>query len=762
MDKKRILVVEDERIVAMDLEDTLAELGYQVVAVVPSGEQALELAQSEAPDLVLMDIVLEGALNGVDTASRMRELDLPVVYLTAYADESTVERAKLTEPFGYLVKPFEVRELRTTIEMALYKHRMESKLRRSEQWLDTTLRSIGDAVIATDTQGRVRLMNAVAEALTGWSQDDASDRPLEEVFRIINEETRQEAENPVARALREGRVVGLANHTVLISRQGIETPIADSAAPIRDRRNRIEGVVLVFRDITEERRTQRALAAEKELLAVTLRSIGDGVIVTDPQGIVTAVNRVAEALTGWPETEARGRPLPEVFRIVDDQTRQPAEDPVARVNEADVVIGLAQHITLIARDGTERSIADSGAPIHGEDSTILGVVLVFRDVTEQRRVEAELQRVQKLESVGVLAGGIAHDFNNILMAIMGNISMSKLSLDPEHEVCERLDEAELACNRAKTLTQQLLTFSRGGAPLKLPTAVPELVRESLGFALRGSNVHAAFEQIPGLWPILADVGQMTQVFSNLAINAKQAMPTGGEIVVEADNTILEAGNPWLLPPARYVRLSFRDEGIGIAEDHLQRIFDPYFTTKQRGSGLGLAVCHSIVKAHGGAISAESKLGEGTRFLVHLPASEAIPRPGAAPETLAQGQGRLLVMDDERSVRELLVKLLTRVGYRVESAAHGAAALRLFRSALEQGNPFDAAILDLTVPGGMGGLETLRHLRRLDPDVKAIVSSGYSNDAVIADHQQYGFRAAVVKPFDLGELSRHLEELIGQS
>ena len=761
MDEARILIVEDERIVARDLAGTLEKLGYTVCGIAASGEDAVARATGDRPDLVLMDIVLAGEMNGVDAAMAIRHrLDIPVVYLTAYADDATLQKAKVTEPFGYLIKPFEERELHTAIEMALYKHGMERKLRLNERWLSTTLRSIGDAVIATDARGRVKFMNTVAEDLTGWQMDEATGRDLTEVFDIVNEETRAPTENPVARALRDGVVVGLANHTILISRDGTEAPIADSAAPIRDDGDGVSGVVMVFRDISEERKAQRALAAEKEKLAVTLRSIGDGVIVTDTEGAVVSQNKVAEALTGWPEREAVGRPLGDVFQIIDERTREPAEDPVAKVLQAGLVVGMANHTALIARDGTERSIADSGAPIRDEESRILGVVLVFRDVSEARRLEEEVQRVQKLESVGILAGGIAHDFNNILTAIVGNISYAKILLPEGNEVRERLDEAEKASWRAKDLTQQLLTFSRGGAPVTRPADLRGMVKDSVAFALRGTNVRGAISAADDLWSVTVDPGQMNQVFNNLLINASQAMPEGGTAGVTLENVTLTADRTSLLPAGRYVRTSVRDEGVGISGEHLRKIFDPYFTTKHRGSGLGLAVSFSIVKSHGGAITVESELGRGSTFLVYLPATgEPLPGPAGDAETVVRGRGRVLVMDDEEQIRRLVGGLLSKLGYEVVAAQDGVEAIELYREARDAGEPIDVVILDLTVPGKMGGLETLERLRAIDPHVKGIVSSGYSNDPVIAEHERHGFRAAVIKPYNVEEFSRVVREVI---
>ncbi|MBW1675580.1 MAG: response regulator [Deltaproteobacteria bacterium] len=761
MANAQVLVVEDEGVIAKDIENTLKNLGYAVPAIAFSGEEAIKKAAETHPDLVLMDIVLEGEMDGVEAAEQIRHhLDIPVVYLTAYANDKTLERAKVTEPYGYILKPFEERELHTAIEIALYKHEMERKLKESEQWLSTTLKSIGDAVIATDANGFVTFMNPVAEALTGWKQEDVAGKPLSEVFNIINEETGKQAEDPATRVLREGFVVGLANHTVLIAKDGMRRPIDDSGAPIRDDKGNIIGVVLVFRDITERRQAEKALAAEKERLAVTLRSIGDGVITTDTEGRIVLINKVAEKLTAWLHEEATGKPLTEVFHIINEHTRKRCENPFEKVIKTNGIVGLANDTALIARDGTERVIADSGAPIRDKDGNIIGVVLVFRDVTEKRRLEQELINADKLESVGVLAGGIAHDFNNILTGILGNITLAKIYAKPDDKIFEKLRGAENASLRAKHLTQQLLTFSRGGAPIKKTVFISELLKDAAVFALSGSNVRCEFS-IPGdVWPVEVDEGQITQVINNLIINASQAMPEGGIIRARAENIVVDAEQGLPLKEGKYMKISIEDRGIGIPEEHLQKIFDPYFTSKQKGSGLGLATAYSIVKRHDGCIRVKSELGVGSTFHIYLPASskEALIEKELR-ERIPTGKGKILIMDDEDLVREVGGEMLDILGYEVEFAEDGAEAIELYKKAKESAQPFDAIIMDLTIPGRMGGKEAVEKLIEIDPEVKAIVSSGYSTDPIMADFRKYGFSGVVAKPYELNELGEALHKVI---
>ena len=485
------------------------------------------------------------------------------------------------------------------------------------------------------------------------------------------------------------------------------------------------------------------------------------VIVTDREGRIQMLNAVAEQLTAWPESEARGRPIHEVFRIVNEKTGQPCENPVAKVIERGVVVGLANHTMLIARDGTRRLLADSGAPIRDAAGRIIGVVLVFRDVTAKRRLEEEMAKVERMESLGVLAGGIAHDFNNLLTGLLGNISLAlHRAGDAPPELRERLAEAERACLRARALTQQLLTFARGGAPLREPLSVAEVVREAACFALHGSRSRCRFELPPDLWPVEADAGQLHQAIVNLVINADQAMPQGGTVRISARNVWVTPEEGLPLEPGRYVQISIQDHGVGIPPEHLPRVLEPFFTTKQRGSGLGLATAYSILRRHDGHLRVDSELGRGTTVHLWLPASEREPEQAAVrAEEVVRGRGRVLVMDDEEMVREVLGEMLRYLGYEVAFAQDGAEAVRMYRRSLEEGRPFDCVILDLTVPGGMGGREALRRLRRIDPKVRAIVSSGYSQDPVVAQHRRYGFQGVVVKPFDLRQLSQVLHEVM---
>ncbi len=386
---------------------------------------------------------------------------------------------------------------------------------------------------------------------------------------------------------------------------------------------------------------------------------------------------------------------------------------------------------------------------------ILGVII---DISERKKMEEDLLQATKLESLGILAGGIAHDFNNILTVISGNISLAKMIIDAENDISELLSEVEKAAFQARDLTQQLLTFSKGGAPIKETASIQELLMDSASFVLRGSNVNCKFAIPDDLWAVNIDKGQISQVVNNLIINADQAMPEGGSIELSAENFVAPIAHS--LPIGNYIRISIKDQGIGILEKHLTKVFDPYFTTKQKGHGLGLATCYSIIRKHAGDIKISSEYGVGTTINVYLPAcSEEVVVKKAPPSRALLGQGKILIMDDEAIVRETLGRMLKHLGYNTVFASDGQEAIALYRIAKELGEPYDVVIMDLTIAGGMGGKEAVQKLLRIDSQAKVLVSSGYSNDPVMADFKLYGFCGIIPKPYEIAGVNQVLYETI---
>ncbi len=806
MEQANILIVEDEAIVSEDLRMTITDLGYGVVGRASSADEAVAKAFELKPDLILMDIILKGDKTGIDASYEIKErMDIPIIFLTAYSDVELIDKALTAKPHAYIVKPFQAKQLLASIEMALYKSQMERRLKEAEEWIATTLESIGDAVIATDTKGTIKFMNPVAEALTGWDETEAVGRHFEEVFNVVQEETGRPIESLVAKVLREGSVVTLADHTMLIARDGLKLPIDDSSAPIRDHKGNITGAVLVFHDITERRQAESALRESEQFNSSMLTNSPNPVLVINPDSSVRYANPALEKLTGFSAAELIGVKAPYPWwanETAETKGTEPQNhgDPDGTAN---MKSGTRMKEELFRKKSGERFWVEVTSTPVRDNGTTRYYLSNWVDITERKVAEGKIKKLneelehrveertlelkrtndqlavtrgqfyqaQKMESLGILAGGIAHDFNNLLTVILGNLSLAKMTPDRGDKLLEILTESEKASLHAKKLTQQLLTFSKGGAPVKRPVPIKKVIRDSTGFAMRGSNVKSEFSIPEDLWHVEVDEGQINQVVSNMVINANQAMPDGGMVRVRCKNVVIGQDTALPLDPGRYVQISIEDHGTGIPDEHTHKIFDPFFTTKPKGSGLGLATAYSIVKRHSGHIAVESMVGDGTKFHIHLPACQS----GDLEEKIVEEKHqktpsvddsgdtkRILVMDDEEDIRGLIGEVLTHFGHVVEFAGDGAETIELYKGAMESGQPFDAVIMDLTIPGGMGGKEAIKELLKIDPDVRAIVSSGYSNDPIMADFKRHGFRGVVAKPYEVRELVKTLNRVLAGS
>jgi PAS domain S-box-containing protein len=515
------------------------------------------------------------------------------------------------------------------------------------------------------------------------------------------------------------------------------------------------------REAAERAQAEQALADEKQLLDVTLRSISDGVLTTDREGHILFMNRAVGVMTGKDPLEAEGTLLAEVLPVSYAEHGDGPKNLTEAVLQAGEQIEFSRPIMVSQPDGSQKRLTVNGAPLSDAEGNTIGVVFTFRDTTMWHLLETERFKANKLESVGVLAGGIAHDFNNILTAILGNISSIKASGEISRKQLYRLTAAENATRRAELLTKQLLTFAKGGAPVLKPSSIRELIQETADFALRGSNVRCLYDFPEELWTVHIDEGQISQVINNLTINAYQAMPEGGTIIIRGENIPQDQNDrPLQLDPGAYVKISIIDAGVGIASEHLPNIFDPYYTTKQKGSGLGLTSSYSIIRNHNGYISVESEPGLGSTFFFFLPALPhrkiEVEEDAPLPES---GQGRILVMDDEEEIRHLCYDLLSDFGYEVVCVSEGSEAIEEYRKAQKAGRPFDLVILDLTIPGGMGGKETIERLLAVDPGVKAVVSSGYSANPVMSEYKSFGFTGVLQKPFDFPSLGALVDRII---
>jgi len=1086
----RVLIVEDELLVARDIKRCLEEFGHQVVGTASGAEEAVRLAGNAFPDLVLMDISLQGEPDGIVAASRIREkFNTPVVYLTSYDDEKTVERARATEPFAYLIKPFQERELHLAIQMAMYRHRASEELRKAnralktlsgcnravsqagtvQELLDETCRIIvevggyglswagfvegeaqgavrpaagarrdggpgvfdmdlidlvgrtpgespvaeavrtarpvsrrisgadfssgdqgeegrprysscvcmplvseavvfgvlviyasepgafdadefdlmaelagnlsygiasirhreervrahelirkseekyknlveltTDIIYQLDREGNVTFMNDSAYRTLEASPEEVVGHPL---VKWVHPEDREATRRKLADVVAYGEDVFNFENRVVCSR-GRRMHVLHNVKVLRDGEGRAVGAQGVARDFTKRKMAEEALEESEETLRTITGTAKDAIVMLDEEGAVSFWNPAAEDIFGYTYGEIVGKNLHHLLaprkyleayvkgfgRFVEDGTgpamgrtleltarrkdggeipielslssiqirgrwhsvgvirdiaeRKDVEEQI-RMHREELADLVEERTAALRKEVAERMKAESEARagetmlrtlfeealnpfmvtdehgrfvdanraaveflessrgellkgsvwsylpaekmdyiepadspafdsktleteyrVNGRVKTLLlnivpvtvsGRKLLFfigQEITERKRLLAELVKAQKLESVGVLAGGIAHDFNNILTSILSNISLARLSAEPEWKAHRLLVGAEKASLRARDLTQQLLTFSKGGTPVKKTASLERLLRETAEFVLRGSNVRCDFRLPKDLWPVDIDEGQISQAVSNIIINADHSMPEGGAVTVSADNVLLGPNDVPGLEEGRYVRVSVEDRGTGISPKHLDKIFDPYFTTKNEGSGLGLSTTYSIIRNHGGYITVESALGVGSVFRFHLPASEhEMESLADVAEKVHPGKGKILVMDDDEDIRLSVGEALKLFGYEVAFARDGQETIDLYQKEMDSGRGFDAIIMDLTIPGGMGGLEAVARLRQIDPDLKALVSSGYSNSPVMAEYRKYGFDGVITKPYRIEELSAVLSRVV---
>ena len=644
--------------------------------------------------------------------------------------------------------------------------RAASRIRRSEEWLATTLTSIGDGVIATDARGAVRFLNPVAAALTGWSQQDARGRPLDEVFRVVSESDRTPAENPVTRVLREGHVVSLANHTLLVRRDGTDCPIEDSGAPIRGEDGQIVGVVMVFKDASQTRAAQRALQASEERLRLALEGAQLGALDHDRGTGQTVWNERLYAITGYPlhvpVTDAMlhlGTP---------DEEWQQVEDALRRANRERLPFQLEHRIVRV-NDGAVRWVSSNGRYLYdneGRGNRFLGVV---RDITEERLLEQRVRDAQKLDALGTLAGGIAHDFNNILAVLRGNLAAIRGEIPADHVLMPFLVDMANACDRAAALVRQILTFGRQHQAERAVIQLGDVVEEAVKLlrATIPAQVDIRTQLADSLPPVLIDRNQVHQIITNLGINSAHAIaPGAGVIEIQLDDIQVDTALVQSLPDlheGRYVRLRFSDSGSGIHKDIIDRIFEPFFTTKppQSGTGLGLSVVRGILKNHDAAISVYSEPGKGTRFHLYFPATaaQAAPAPGA-PKAPRKGRGeRILYIDDEESLVLLAGRLLERMGYRVSGFTDAAQALAAFAAAP---GDFDLILTDLSMPGA-SGMDVAKAILSIRPEIPVLLATGYVRPEDVECARAIGIREVIWKPHTVGEmgeqLAQQLEKLV---
>ncbi|MEW6350891.1 MAG: PAS domain S-box protein [Thermodesulfobacteriota bacterium] len=630
--------------------------------------------------------------------------------------------------------------------------RAEQALAREKERLLVTLRSIGDGVISTDSQGTVLSVNAVAEQLTGWSEESAFGRPLDEVFKIINEKSRQLLENPVRKVLRTGMIADLANHTVLVAKDGTERILADSGAPIKDQTGNIIGVVLVFRDVTEHQRAADALRESELWLRSLFNAMPDPMLVLTPGRVVKDFNAAAGHVFGYSREEVVGRSA-ELFHMDNEHYVKAGKRLAAAFARGE----RARFDLVVKRKTGELFPVEAVVSLLTDpDKRPLGILTLLRDISPRRQSEARLLQTRRMEAIGSLAGGIAHELNNLLQVVHGYAEMVLHKIGDDQPGHSELLVIKEAAGKATQLTQGLLTFSRKEASSLRPVDVnkellnmtpiltrtlPETVRIEMDLA----------EELPS---VKADPAQLQQVVINLVVNAGDAMPEGGHLVVSTGTARLEqrcrtAGFEAL--PGEYVLISVRDTGTGMDQETVRRIFDPCVRTKDegKGAGLGLSIVYGIVKNHRGLVRCESKPGKGTTFLVYLPAASKEPRAESLNQTdhLSRGSKTVLLIDGEHSVRATAERMLRTFGMKVLTASDGQEGLEVFA---RERSRIDLIILDPVMPN-MGGMACLRGILGIDPAARVVITGGYQSNGQVDRALGEGAKASLHKPFAAGEL-----------
>ncbi|HHT48574.1 MAG TPA: response regulator [Firmicutes bacterium] len=497
-------------------------------------------------------------------------------------------------------------------------------------------------------------------------------------------------------------------------------------------------------DITERKRIEEEnIASERELLKITLNSLNEGVITTDRSGRVVLINPTARELIGCTEERTSKQLLSNLLTVYNGKTGEKYSSFTPGSAYTDPV--------LVTGDQRKIPITLEHSPVKLPNGKEIGMVTVFQDISEKRRAERELLKAAKLESLGVLAAGIAHDFNNVLAAIISNLQLASIQYEKQINILPTLAETVEISHQASNLTKQLLTFAKGGAPVRKNAVLSGLIRETTDFVLRGSNIKAEYQMPADLWPVSIDVGQISQVFHNLVLNAQQAMHQGGVIRISGEN--VEVKTKERLKPGKYVKVTVADQGTGIEQAIMDKIFDPFFTTKANGNGLGLATAISIIHQHDGVIEVESEKNVGSTFYLYLPANtmKLAEVVREKEPVVLEGGLRILLMDDEELISRPVAELLSNFGHEIVTTRNGAETIAAYQEAEKNNNPFDVVILDLTIPGGIGGLEVLTELRRFNPQIRAVVSSGYASDPIIANYQKHGFSGVVSKPYHIKEL-----------
>lgn len=693
--------------------------------------------------IFILGVALFAAIIGIVAIRRITNPVLKLREATLKLGETQVdykpEAIKSNDEIGELY--------RTYHEISQNLNKSMSILRMARREWELTFDSVPDAVFITDRESKITRLNLAASKLCNMKFADVIGRSCCEIIHK-----------------KDGSICPYQEYLDLEKTTREETEDRDKESffeiittPLTDENGDVMGSLHIVSDITDRKKAENSLKESERKYREIVETSMDMIFTCDLEGNYTSCNRAIEEITGYTRNEIVGASYMMFF---DDENGKKVNETLRNLYISEIP-SKENSFEILTRDKRKITIRGNISLII-KDGKKTGFLGIMRDVTEQQKLESQLIRAEKLEALGTLAGGIAHDFNNILTAIMGNLNLAKLFAENRESIQGYISSAETAVLNATGLTRQLLTFSRGGEPFREVFFIKPVIEEAVNISLgQSSSSICKIRHDESTKPVDADRGQILQVLTNLLINARQAMPGGGTIVIGIKNVyVTKKEGIGSLPEGEYVSVSVDDEGIGIPRENLQKIFDPFYTTKREGSGLGLATCHSIIAKHGGHIEVESKIGEGSVFTFYLPASEKAPDLSAASrDRILPGTGRILLMDDEKNIRDIGFQILEKAGYEVDVAEDGKKAIELFTEARSNGNRYKAVVFDLTIPGGFGGKDAMKILKEIEPEIKGIVISGYSQDPVMSNPEKYGFSAAIQKPFNLIRLTHVLNSIL---
>jgi len=754
MNSSRILIIDDERRAGKDVQQSLVRLGYVEPEIAENERDAMEIMRRADPDLVIMDIQMDARIDAMALAKKVRyDYGKPIIFLTAAADENTIRSIGEIDPEAYLLKPFDENELKSSVAIAMSRNRSREALMDREKQFFSTLSSMADALIATDIVGNITYMNPVAESLTGWEFGDAKHMVLQDVLSIKDSSGRKvPALSPGYRSKNKSK-----RTSYLTRKDGDRVLIEDNAAPLKDPQGSLVGLVVVFRKAQDE--DSKDLGSDQvteDPIRNIVEGIADPLFAVDKNWEITFVNQRAVEVFDASDEGIIGNKF---WRMFSEDVRKD------NVHDASRAMARGERASFeFYHQDSSFWFELNAYPFGG------GLLLLMRDITERIEENESALRLEKLESLSLLARGFAHDFNNILTVILGNLSLANVKLPKGVEGDEEIENALSATLRAQNRVQQLLTFAKGGSPIRQRIDFVKVISEILEEHDRDDQIQYAVETPEGIWKVDADPGQFRRVLENLLRNAEQAMPGGGKVVISLMNVGADNFSKGSLPSSLeldesldYVILQVIDDGHGIDDDLLEKVFEPYFTsrTQANATGIGLTVCESIVRSHNGGIALEPNLPSGTRVTVAFPAStEQASTFEKVPLTNKdKSSPSILILEDDSLIRQLLVANLEREGYEVTETEDGVDTVARYIEKHQSGNPYDLVIMDLSVPKGMGGARAIKEILNIDSEVKAIVSSGYSDDPAMANPQSFGFSGVLPKPYQPNELISLVRNLL---